>query len=675
MKFSFIFFLIITFIPCLNVESLLAKLNSDSLLTTDKDTIKTFNIGDIKIIDNKGGNIIPTLNYSKIQVNDKFKISSDLSRILEQQEGISMMSTGIGSTKPVIRGLFGNRTMVLLNGMKFDNQQWQNEHAMNLKSIGIEEVEIIKGPASFIYGSEALGGVINVKDIGTNQIFNSNQKLVLNYYTNTQGMEIEYGKSIAMENSWANLFVSGVSHSDYSDGSGKRVLNSRFSNVNLKANYGFINGNYKSVFSLNANYNLNGFIFNDYEQYTNVDSRWSKAMHGPHHITNVYNFSNLNTFTFKESELKINFSLKSNYRAEDEGGNEFSLKMLQPTSQLHIIFDSKINDLFSYSISSYNTFLYNRNYGKRRIIPDLVNFESNLSALLKFQIDSFKANLGLSQGYISINSLYTNGVNSEEKAKSPFFQQRNYNNFIFGVDYSVNEFNFKYNLSTGVRVPNLVELSSDGLHEGVFVYEIGNENLKNEISINNEIDLAYNSNNIDFGLSVYNNRINNYIYLMSLSTDWFGFPMQKFVQQGTTISGGEVYTQVNPFSDKLSFKLSYSHIYGVLDDKSFIPYIPANSIKFKLNYNFNLFSLENIETYVDYNYIFEQNHFSSIETKTPAYQIVDLGLSVNLSNKINLNVLARNIFDTYYFSHISRLKYFGYYNQGRDIIFKLIYNI
>ena len=71
MKFSFIFFLIITFIPCLNVESLLAKLNSDSLLTTDKDTIKTFNIGDIKIIDNKGGNIIPTLNYSKIQVNDK----------------------------------------------------------------------------------------------------------------------------------------------------------------------------------------------------------------------------------------------------------------------------------------------------------------------------------------------------------------------------------------------------------------------------------------------------------------------------------------------------------------------------------------------------------------------------------------------------------------------------
>lgn len=675
MKFSFIFFLIITSISCFNAESLLAKMNSDSLLTSHQDTIKTFNISDIKIIENKSRNFIPTLNYSKIQVNDKFKISSDLSRILAQQPGISMMSTGIGSTKPVIRGLFGNRIMVLLNGMKFDNQQWQNEHAMNLKSIGIEEVEIIKGPASIIYGSEALGGVINVKDIGTNQILNSSQKLVVNYYTNTQGMEIEYGKSLAMENSWANLFVSGVSHSDYSDGNGKRVLNSRFSNLNLKSNYGFKNGNFQSVFSFNANYNLNGFIFNDYEQYTSVDSRWSKAMNGPHHITSVFNFSNLNTINFNNSTLKINFSAKSNYRAEDEGGNEFSLKMLQPTSQLHIIYDAKLNDMFSYSISSYNTLLYNKNYGKRKIIPNVVDFESNISALLKFKLNSFNANVGLSQGYVSINTLYTNGVNSEEKSNSPFFQQRYYNNFIFGADYSLDRFNFKYNLSTGIRVPNLVELCSDGLHEGVFVYEIGNENLKNELSINNEVNVTYLSKYIDFGLSLYNNRINNYIYLMDLSTDWFGFPMQKFVQQGANISGSEAYTQLRAFSDKLSFKLSYSYIYGILDDKSYIPYIPANSIKLKLNYKFNLLDLENIESFVDYNYIFRQEHFSSIETTTPEYQLVDLGLSVNLSNKINLNVLARNIFDTYYFSHLSRLKYFGYYNQGRDIIFKIIYNL
>lgn len=73
-----------------------------------------------------------------------------------------MLTSGIAISKPVIRGLYGNRILVLLAGLKFDNQQWQEEHGLGLSSFGLSKVELIKGPIGILYGTEAIGGIVNL---------------------------------------------------------------------------------------------------------------------------------------------------------------------------------------------------------------------------------------------------------------------------------------------------------------------------------------------------------------------------------------------------------------------------------------------------------------------------------------------------------------------------------
>src|SRR5258705_2302031 len=102
-------------------------------------------------------NII-ALSVQKMRSKGSLNIADALAKL----PGVSQLNTGPGISKPVIRGLYGNRITVLLSGLRFDNQQWQDEHGMGLNDTWIDRVELVKGPAALLYGSEAMGGVINI---------------------------------------------------------------------------------------------------------------------------------------------------------------------------------------------------------------------------------------------------------------------------------------------------------------------------------------------------------------------------------------------------------------------------------------------------------------------------------------------------------------------------------
>ena len=84
-----------------------------------------------------------------------------LNLALINEPGIEIIKMGNAIIKPVIRGLSGNRVMILYQGIKTSNQAWGKENGVFIPEVGIEKIEIIKGPASLLYRSEAIGGVIN----------------------------------------------------------------------------------------------------------------------------------------------------------------------------------------------------------------------------------------------------------------------------------------------------------------------------------------------------------------------------------------------------------------------------------------------------------------------------------------------------------------------------------
>src|SRR4051794_21006208 len=85
-----------------------------------------------------------------------------LGETIEQMPGVRSLSTGTGIGKPVIRGLTSNRVLVVADGQRLETQQWGDEHSPNVETSDAERIEVIRGPASVLYGSDALGGVINV---------------------------------------------------------------------------------------------------------------------------------------------------------------------------------------------------------------------------------------------------------------------------------------------------------------------------------------------------------------------------------------------------------------------------------------------------------------------------------------------------------------------------------
>ncbi|MBP6759953.1 MAG: carboxypeptidase-like regulatory domain-containing protein, partial [Flavobacterium sp.] len=181
--------------------------------------------------------VIVSTAFNKIQSQNVMKVEHSSIKELQQNgtstlieglatiPGVSQVSTGTSIGKPVIRGLSGNRVLVYSQGVRIENQQFGDEHGLGLNDAGIESVEVIKGPASLLYGSDALGGVLylNPEKFANSGTFKTNfsQK----FFSNTLGSNSTLGLKTSTEN-WKFLARGSYNtHSDYKIADGNRVTN------------------------------------------------------------------------------------------------------------------------------------------------------------------------------------------------------------------------------------------------------------------------------------------------------------------------------------------------------------------------------------------------------------------------------------------------------------------
>ena len=102
------------------------------------------------------------VKISRAYIEENF--SGSLMQSLEGIPGVKAMSIGSGQSKPAIRGLGFNRMLVAENGIKHEGQQWGEDHGLEIDQFAIDGIEIIKGPGSLLYGSDAIGGVISLRN-------------------------------------------------------------------------------------------------------------------------------------------------------------------------------------------------------------------------------------------------------------------------------------------------------------------------------------------------------------------------------------------------------------------------------------------------------------------------------------------------------------------------------
>ncbi len=602
----------------------------------------------------------------------------NLSDAIAQIPGISQMTTGNAISKPVIRGLYGNRILVVLSGIRFDNQQWQDEHGLGLSQIGIKGVEVIKGPASLLYGTDAVGGVINVieeKPVTNGQTLDISTRL----YSNTLGTLTDVGYSNRKNNKWWRVRGGIENHADYSDGDNTRVLNSRNKGYYVKAGYGFDKAHWSMENSYNFSYNQFGFIIADLNRFFDEDARWSRSMAGPHHNVYLNTFSSQNTIRLRQSTLHFNAGVQSNRRMEDEGGGSISLDMHLLSFLQSAKWEKQLGKITQLVLSQQLTWENNTNLGKRILIPDAHMLEGNFSGFLHFSGRKLVTELGAGINYKHITTLKTGRLNIPGEFVQPFSIGSPTGNIMAGISYNPAPYiNAKANIATGTRTANLAELSSNGIHESSYRYEIGDQHLKNEQNLNTDISFTYAKKSFTASVSAFYNLFFNYIYLAPTADSFVGFQIFRYLQQDAALHGGEIYLSYQPVN-AVQFKEAFSIIDGVLDDGGYLPFIPpyksTTSIRLAKK---QMGGLQNLFAEPELEYSRAQNHPAMFETPTPAYYLVNLHMGLETvwgGNRWQWNLSCRNLLNNTYASHLSRLKYYGLYNQGINFIVSVRTNI
>lgn len=623
---------------------------------------------------------VQSIDQHDLRSNGALSISDGVARL----PGVTQLTTGAGISKPVIRGLYGNRIQSIVMGIRFDNQQWQDEHGLGLQDIGVSEVEVIKGPLALVYGSEAMGGVLNIIEEHPAPAHSTLGDFSFRGFSNTLGLAADAGIQHNNGKFYWRLRAGSESHADYLDGNNNVVWNSRFDGHVAKASLGW---NLKN-WSCQNNYLFSksdfGFIMDTGNVFT--DNRYARNFDNPHHTVYINLFTSQNSFFFTNSILRVNFGGHLNRRMEDEGGSGVSLDMQLLTAFIHVQYEKPLNRFLRLLTGIQSQFQNNVNYGFRVIVPNANLFEASGYAYLKYESQQTDKRHLIAEGglrydlrHIETFTVYTQAI--QAYYIPPVTQFYNVVNGSAGVSVPFGEsFTLKVNTTSGYRTPNLAELQSNGVHEGTLRYEVGDPAMKIEQNICAEAALEYEHGGLRLSATTFSNYFRNYIYLVPTDEDWFGFRIYKFIQTDAVLQGAECSIEYSPeIISGFNFAANYSLIRATTGEGNYLPFIPADRLDGSVRYTLNDHGKwKGIYFRAGVQYYFPQNRPAQFESSTADYGLADAGAgltrSLQKNRSIELDLGCNNLLNKVYYDHLSRFKEFGIYNMGRNITLNFKYN-
>lgn len=612
--------------------------------------------------------------------------SLNLAEGISQIPGVESVTTGSGIGKPVIRGLSSNRVLVYTQGVRLENQQYGDEHGLGLSSSGIESVEVIKGPASLLYGSDALGGVLyfNPERFAAGDSLSVDGRFT--YHSNTLGTEGNLGFKTSGERFRFLVRGNYAAHSDYETGNGIRVTNSRYDEIDLKTGIGFQDNKYRGDLRYNYNNSNIGIPEELGEQST------SKEMLLPYQQVDNHILSLDNRFFFNNSSLDLRVGYLFNNRkefedehdhGEEEENDEEEEDDEHPALEMHLEtlnYDIKYNapkwGNFETIFGVQGMFQTNTNFGEEILIPNATVRDIGVLATTHYHLDKIDFQAGVR---IDNRSLKTqeHGDAGEDEYFAPVERDFTSFNGALGTKFNITRsFIARINGASGFRAPNLAELTANGSHEGTNRYEIGNPDLENEQNFQLDVALELRNRHFEVFTNAFYNKMNNYIYLNPTGEFIDEDPVYNYLQDDARLYGGEAGIHIHPHRIHwLHIESSVEYVKGERDNGQPLPLIPATSYTntLRLEWDKRAF-LEDSYAFITAKTTSRQNNVSEFETVTPGYTLLSAGLGGHflISNqRIGFRISGSNLLNKTYISHLSRLKPDGIPNMGRNISLSL----
>ncbi len=660
--------------------------------------------------------------------------SSNIIDAIATQPGLSQITTGQGISKPVIRGLGFNRVVVVKDGIRQEGQQWGDEHGIEIDEFDVNRVEILKGPASLAYGSDALAGVINMLDAPTLPEGKIAGSFLTNYQTNNgliglsanvagnrKGLTWDLRFSDKMAHAYQNKYDGYVYNSAFKENAFDAVIGLHkswgYSHLNMSVynlTPGIVEGERDSLTGkfIRPVVINNGSIENEIVSTGDIKSYNPFVPYQKiHHYKAVSN----NNFIIGNSTIKAIFGFQQNQRQEFAdvlNTGRYGLYFLLNTFNYDIHYSLPEHNNFNVSFGVNGMQQSSFNKGTEYLVPEYNLFDFGVFGIAKKSFEKLDISGGLR--YDMRNEfgkdlfLNANGEKIDNPEVGSYQKFKAFHSTFTGISgsigasYQFNEiFLMKLNFARGYRAPNISEIGSNGVHEGTLRYELGDPDLKPENSLQVDFAVGLNTHHVSAELDLFNNSIDNYIFSRKLSsigggdsiTD--GYSTFKFVSGNARLRGGEIRIDIHPHPlDWIHFENAFSYVEAIQknqpDSMRYLPLTPAPRFQSDLKFDFRKPAnfLRNAYAKIGIEYDFTQNKFYSAyntETRTPGYTLLNMGIGSDIVSKsytiFSIYISANNITDVAYQSHLSRLKYAeinnatgrtGVFNMGRNISFKLI---
>ncbi|MEJ4087372.1 TonB-dependent receptor [Galbibacter orientalis] len=663
----------------------------------------------------------PTVSYEIDEEFLKQNRENSLMQTLDKLPGVSTINIGSGQSKPVIRGLGFNRVSVVQNGIKHEAQQWGSDHGLEIDQYGIEAIQIIKGPASLLYGSDAIAGVVNIKPaaVPIKNSFKGDVNLLGESNNDLFGISAGIQKR---NNKW---FYNGrITYRDYGDYKvptdkinyenyifelhKNNLRNTAGKEANASFSLGFITDHLKTVTYISNVNAKNGFFANAHGlevRTSNIDYDSSnRDIDLPFHTVNHFKLTN-NTTVFKGNhQLNFDVGFQNNYREEHSEPVPHGY-MPKPTDSKERLFNKntftinardqfKLGEKHEIVAGLNGEFQDNSIGGWGFLIPAYHRYTAGLFAYDQFEINSdlhLQAGIRYDYGVLNTQSYfdwYPSTINNSDGSTSYVYLQRaqdktlNFGNFSgsLGLSYINNNTSYKINLGKSFRMPLANELASDGVNYHMYRYEKGNLDLDAEESYQLDLEITHTQNKFSVGISPFFNFFDNYIYLNPTSNYYETLQIYEYTQSKVFRMGGEIQASTKLFKNlQLDAALEYVYSRQTSGSKKdfTLPFSPPLSGLFTASYQFKkILFFSKPQIVANYRITADQNEIVPPEEPTNGYQVLNMSLltEINvLKNKLPLDVRIKlnNVFNKKYFNHTSFYRLIEVPEAGRNIAISL----
>jgi iron complex outermembrane receptor protein len=585
---------------------------------------------------------------------------------LEKNPGVSLYTTGAGIVKPAIRGLTSQRVLVVTDGVRQEGQQWGDEHGPEIDAFDVDRIEVVRGPNSVLYGSDALGGVINIikaeipsASAGAPQLGGN---FLLNGFSNNNqgaGALSLYGAS-GILGYRANFSLREAGDIRTPDG---KLFNSGGNEHNGSGMLG-MQGDWGSVAADYSRFDEKLQIHEDPAEDPDA-TPFQKIQHDKLHL-----HANL---PLPALRLEVNGGWQQNHRREfeEKQATDPSLNLVLNTTTLEVkAHHQPLGSTFG-TIGLSVMHQKNETLGEEKLIPAYTT--TNVAGFIYEEMRLQEVSLSVGLRYDTRNLEVTANEDLGVEA-----QARDYHavtGTVGAVWRAAEPLAFALNVGRGWRSPVAYELFVNGVHEGTVRYDIGDNTLQPEASLNFDLSLRYAAARVQGEITAFHNRINRFIFASPTSEidPGSGFTKYQLKQADATLLGAELSLQAQA-ANWLILEGSADFVRGANEQtEQPLPLMPAN--RFKLGARLTKPAWGKLANpYVSFNtkMVLAQNRIEAYETKTGGYALFDVGIGAEIplgADQINIDLVVENLFDKAYRDHLSRYKAYAL-NPGRNIMLK-----